>query len=120
MQRKILLIDDEPDIIELIPMLDKNTDRVYEFCLNPETALERISSEEFAIVVCDISMPKLDGVKFAQKVRELNIKTPIIFFTGYLIEDIEEKVRGVENCSIFSKTNIKNLTAFLSEKLAAI
>ncbi len=118
MLKRILLIDDESEIIEMIPMMDLSKERSYELCIHPESALERIVHGEFDIIVCDISMPKLDGISLARKVRSLNLQVPIVFFTGHLLEDVKFKVGDLENCSVFLKTDIKEISKYLSERLA--
>ncbi len=118
MPKRILLIDDEADIIEMIPMMDMSQDRHYEMCLDPESALEKIINGGFDIIICDISMPKLDGISLARQVRGMSLKVPIVFFTGHILEDIKIKVQDVDNCSVFLKTDIKDIAHHISDRLA--
>lgn len=118
MSQKILLVDDEPDIVELIPMLDKNKDREYVVCTDPLAALDKIVQGGFDIVLCDVSMARLDGIKLVRQVREMSVSVPFILFTGCILEDIEPQIKEIEHCSVFSKTDILKLFNFLSERLS--
>src|SRR6266436_6292565 len=65
---KILLVDDEPDIIEVIQ------DRL--------EALKKLSVEKFDGVFLDVKMPEMGGIEALQEIRKRDKKTPIIIITS--------------------------------------
>ena len=70
---KILLVDNEPDIIDIYPHeLRKQGLDVYGFT-DPAVALEefRLSHDEYILVVSDIRMPKMNGFEFIRSIKEL-------------------------------------------------
>ncbi|MFH1753090.1 MAG: response regulator [Candidatus Omnitrophota bacterium] len=85
MDKKILIIDDEPDFTDLIRMA---FDRVggYEVRAlnNPLEAVEAIKEFRPDIVLLDIMMPDMDGSEVAERIREdaAISGTRIIFLTG--------------------------------------
>ena len=93
--KKILLIDDErefhSDIISLFP---KDQFRVIS-AFDGADGLQKCRNEEFDLIISDYRMPKLDGVKFFQQLRDnQEIKkvelTPVIFVSA-LVEEMKTK-----------------------------
>lgn len=79
----ILVLDDEPIVGErLKPALEKEGHHV-EIFVDPNEALERISEKTFDIVVTDIRMDEMDGIKVLEKVSAVSSRTKVIMITGY-------------------------------------
>lgn len=83
MNTKILLVDDEPLILELIAdLIQDEVDEVFT-AENGKVALEIIiKTPDIDCVVCDLRMPVMDGVQTIKSVRDLNIDVPFIFYSG--------------------------------------
>lgn len=79
---KVLLIDDEPYIIEFLG--DELNERGVPFiqASDGKTALELIESERPSVIVSDYKMPGLDGLKLLQFMRNLGTPAPVIWITG--------------------------------------
>ncbi len=93
-QELILLVDDEPSIVQLARMyLERDSFRV-ESAGDGETALEAIRNKKPALVVLDIMLPRVDGFEVCRKVRSENNTVPIIMLTAR-DEDID-KILGLE------------------------
>jgi DNA-binding NtrC family response regulator len=76
----ILIVDDEPDIVEaLINYLD---DYEVDFAYDAESALKKVSSGKFKIVLTDIVMPGLDGVELLRGIKNINPGIQVIMMTG--------------------------------------
>lgn len=61
-----------------------------EWCGQGIEALERIKQVEFDLVVSDLSMPRMGGVRLAETIRMQGGVMPIIFMTGYAGSDESE------------------------------
>ena len=73
MEKKILIVDDEPHIRMLIEQtLEDLEDEGVEFFTadNGETALELIKSEKPDLVFLDVMMPKMNGMDVCRKVKQ--------------------------------------------------
>lgn len=82
-QYLILILDDEPIVGErLKPALEKAGHQVEVF-VNPNLALKRIEEQEFDIVVTDIRMSEVDGIKILERVTAKSRRTKVIMITGY-------------------------------------
>ena len=94
MNELILLVDDEPSIIELARMyLDREGFRTHAV-RDGQSALEAVSRDRPALVVLDVMLPKLDGFEVCRRLRAANDPTAILMLTAR-DEDID-KILGLE------------------------
>lgn len=90
----ILLVDDEPSIIQLARMyFERDGFRVQEIS-DGESALAAVVQQHPALIVLDVMLPKLDGFEVCKKLRASGDQTPIIMLTAR-DEDID-KILGLE------------------------
>ncbi|HZW64313.1 MAG TPA: sigma-54 dependent transcriptional regulator [Hanamia sp.] len=59
-----------------------------------EEGLSKFKSKSYDLVLCDIKMPKLDGIEFLEKAKEINSEVPIIIISGH--GNIETAVEAVK------------------------
>jgi two-component system, OmpR family, alkaline phosphatase synthesis response regulator PhoP len=90
----ILLVDDEPSIIQLARMYFERDGFHVEGASDGEAALEMIARQHPALIVLDVMLPKLDGFEVCRKLRVGGDQTPIIMLTAR-DEDID-KILGLE------------------------
>lgn len=78
---RILIVDDEKDIAELIS--DILQDEGYETVIsnNGTSAIEKIKQEDFDLILLDVMMPDISGTEVCAKVRDI-ANCPIIFVTA--------------------------------------
>jgi DNA-binding response OmpR family regulator len=80
--KKILIVDDEEDLCEILQYNLDNAGYQTEIAHSAEEALER-SLGSFDLILLDVMMGRISGFKLADKLRkEDNITTPIIFLTA--------------------------------------
>ncbi len=80
-QPRILLVDDEPDLLaELKPLVERAGFRVLTV-RDGEEALHRIAEERPDLVVLDVLMPRLDGREVLRRLRQIGDWTPVILLT---------------------------------------
>lgn len=76
----ILIVDDEPDIVEaLVNYLD---DYNVDFAYDADSALKKVASGKFKIVLADIVMPGLDGIELLRRIKDMNPGIQVIIMTG--------------------------------------
>ena len=79
---KILLVDDEPDIVEVI----QDRLEAYGFTVvtagNGVEALKKLSVEKFDGVFLDVKMPEMDGIEALVEIRKRGLQIPIIIITS--------------------------------------
>ena len=90
----ILIIDDEKAIRKTLgEILSYEGYKITE-AVDGEDGLEKYSNNSYDIVLCDIKMPKLDGIEFLEKAKTINADTPIIMISGH--GNIETAVEAVK------------------------
>ena len=80
---KILILDDEPIVLKrLKPALEKSGYEIEVFSRSLE-ASDRIMEQDFDIVITDLKMEGLDGMKFLTRVKDRSPATEVIVITGF-------------------------------------
>lgn len=77
----ILLVDDDPNISEILEFNLKSEGFEVKSVASAEDAL-KLPLGEFQLILLDIMMGGMSGLKMAEKLRERDIQTPIIFLTA--------------------------------------
>ena len=81
MSDKILIVDDEAEIADLIETYLKNEDYSVFFFFSAKEALECIQTTVFDLAVLDVMMPEIDGLTLCKRIRD-NYTYPIIMLTA--------------------------------------
>ena len=83
--KKILIIEDEEPIRRVLVRILSEESEDYQILEEEDgkLGLNRLLKEEFDLVLCDIKMPKMDGIEVLQKAREKEILVPFILLTGH-------------------------------------
>lgn len=90
----ILIIDDERAIRNVLKDILGNEGYKVDEAADGEEGLKKFLATTFDVVLCDIKMPKLDGIEFLQKATEANPDVPIIMISGH--GNIETAVDAVK------------------------
>ncbi|MGD9350992.1 MAG: response regulator, partial [Desulfobacterales bacterium] len=92
---KLLLIDDEPDILRVLSMSLKADGYDVVTAGNGTEGITAFEKEGPDIVITDIKMPGMDGIEVLRKVKELNADTEVIIITGH--GDIENAIEALKH-----------------------
>ncbi|HEU0055106.1 MAG TPA: response regulator, partial [Longimicrobium sp.] len=83
MNPTVFIIDDDPDQVALVTaQLERSRRFVTKGFTRVDEALEEIRADPPDAVVCDLVMPRVDGIEFTRRVREGNRVLPIIIATA--------------------------------------
>ena len=82
---KILIIEDEEPIRRVLVRILNEEDSNFKIheASDGKKGLDSISKENFDLVLCDIKMPKIDGIELLQRTRKKNSSLPFIMLTGH-------------------------------------
>jgi len=90
----ILIIDDEKAIRKTLTEILSFEGYKIEEAADGEEGLMKFKEKNYDLVLCDIKMPKLDGIEFLQKAGEINADVPVIMISGH--GNIETAVEAVK------------------------
>ncbi|WP_053955357.1 response regulator transcription factor [Inediibacterium massiliense] len=78
---KILVVDDEPKMRQVIKIYLEKDGYLVQEAIDGKEALEKIETHEFSLILLDVMMPKVDGWTVCRKIREES-SVPIIMLTA--------------------------------------
>ncbi|WP_077620880.1 response regulator transcription factor [Bacillus sinesaloumensis] len=92
MTRTILIVDDQPEIVELLSLyLEKENYRILE-AFDGHEALEIINKEKLDLMLVDLMMPNINGYQLIKRVRQ-ELEIPIIIISAK--NDDNDKILGL-------------------------
>lgn len=103
MKYKILIVEDEPEIVALISK--RLEPKIYDIsiALDGKIALNFIQTEKFDLVLLDIMLPFVDGLILCKKLREKNKKSIIIIVSVLDLDESKEKAYSLGADDYISK-----------------
>ncbi len=90
----ILIIDDEQAIRKTLTEILRYEGYKIDEAADGEEGLRKFSDTAYDLVLCDVKMPKMDGIEFLEKSRAINSDVPIIVISGH--GNIETAVEAVK------------------------
>ena len=93
MNQKILIVDDEPGMVEMIKSYFSRQYTVFTACSGKE-ALQILSNTKLPdLILLDINMPEMDGLTVCQRIRKF-VSCPILFLTARI--ETADKIAGFQ------------------------
>ncbi|WP_282123962.1 sigma-54-dependent transcriptional regulator [Algibacter mikhailovii] len=82
---KILVIEDEAAIRRVLVKILSEENEAYKVQEAEDglVGIEKIKKDDFDLVLCDIKMPKMDGVEVLEAVKKIKPETPIVMISGH-------------------------------------
>lgn len=82
MNKRILVVEDDQDINQLIAMNLKDMNHDVDTCDHGRRGFEMAKSGQYDLMVLDLMLPEMDGLEICRSLRALNIYTPILMLTA--------------------------------------
>lgn len=88
---KLLIIDDDSDIVQVLKIGLLQNGFLVEAFTNPQEALQSFKSDagSYCLVLSDIRMPGISGIQLSKKVKEVNPNVKVVLMTAFEIRDNE-------------------------------
>ena len=82
---KILIIEDEEPIRRVLARIltEENESYQVEVAEDGVIGLDKIKSNEYDLILCDIKMPRMDGVELLEAVKKIDSEIPIVMISGH-------------------------------------
>ena len=84
---RVLIVDDDSGLRQSLALLLQESGYEVVGEGDPEQALQRAGTEAFELILCDVRMPKMDGVSFLQRYRADGGSALLIMMSAYGTED---------------------------------
>lgn len=81
-QSKILLVEDNTDLVDLIQLHLEDMNCTVDVALNGTTGLEKGLSKPYHLIILDLTLPQMDGLEICRALRNQGTKTPIMMLTA--------------------------------------
>lgn len=115
----LLIVDDEPLILKNLKFtLEDYASEIYT-AGNGLEALEVLKVETIHCVICDINMPKMNGVELIKRLRADGNEVPMIFYTGHGNRELMLEVVKYGAFDFLDKPNMEGLEDVISRGLKA-
>ncbi len=108
MNKTILIVDDEPDLVELVGEMLARAGCVILKAGSGEEALRVLAENKPDLIIADITMPDMGGLELAQKIRAdaRLAKTPMLLLSGMINEDHEAS--GLQEGDFYMSKPVSN------------
>jgi DNA-binding response OmpR family regulator len=92
---KILLIEDDEPIRKVVKKgLEEDPIYTVDTAADGETGFEMALEDDYVVIILDLMLPRMDGLKVCEELRVRRIRTPILMLTAR--DSIRDRVRGLE------------------------
>jgi len=119
---RILIVDDEPDLLETLVEVVRNLGYEVERASDGEEAIERFKAWRPDVIIIDRNMPKMDGISCARRILEVDPQMRIIIASGYAestAPEIDEAIRRAVRDYITKPFRTAELSQALARALKA-
>lgn len=98
MDTKILIIDDEKDMIEVLSFRLQSCGYQVISATDGESGLKKVKSEQPNLIILDLMMPNMDGYEVARRLKAdaLSSSIPVIVLTAAVTPDLNSQVSKIQ------------------------
>ena len=117
-KRKILIVDDEPDFLEVMRTRLEANDYEVTTAANGEEALNYVKNNKPDAVLLDILMPGIDGLEVLRRIRKMDDNLPVYIITAFSTDDRFKAANKLGASGFIVKTDdlakeVNNITSAL-------
>jgi CheY-like chemotaxis protein len=105
MLKKILIAEDEKALSNALDIQLKNAGFATQVVPDGQAALEAIKSNEYALILLDLIMPKIDGFKVIERIKSLGREIKIIVLSNLSQQEDIARVKALGLCEFYIKSN---------------
>jgi len=122
---KVLLVDDEVAVLEVISKRIKSWGYDLVTALSGKQAIDLLKSEASDVIILDYIMAGMDGIATLTEIRKINKEIPVIMFTAYPDDRSMKSAQELNVSAYIPKSsmltdpvsNLKTTLAFIEQKL---
>jgi CheY-like chemotaxis protein len=96
MARKILIVDDNPNMSVLLSEMLEVFDHESKIAADGFQALEELKAGNFSMVITDMRMPKMTGLELLERIKTSYPKIKVVLISGYSGSQIETQAEALK------------------------
>jgi signal transduction histidine kinase len=100
---RILAIDDDPDVVYIIRAYLEPHGHAVATATSSAQALETAAAQAFDLVLCDIGMPKQNGIDVCRSLRDTGYRGKLVLMTGWDNYELSDEQRAVAFDTVIKK-----------------
>jgi len=81
--RKILIVDDNPQFVDLVRKILKQKEFIVSVAMDGKTAIEKALSEKPELVLLDLKLPDISGEEVLKRLKEIDRDIAVVIVTGF-------------------------------------
>jgi CheY-like chemotaxis protein len=112
-QETILIVDDEPSIVNMMAQMLQRLGYGVEAKVNPNEAIEMLQSgsRQIDLVISDMTMPGMTGIQLFEQVKKIQPDIPVIIYTGHSDQIDPKKAKELGIAALAMKPITKHMIA---------
>jgi DNA-binding response OmpR family regulator len=91
---RILVVEDDVNLAEMLTEALSDQNYVVDVVSDGEMAWDWVQTLEYDLILLDLTLPKLDGIGFCQRLRSHNLSLPVLMLTAR--DTLADKVTGLD------------------------
>ena len=110
MPQKVLLVDDDPELLNVMAERMRLMGIEVSTAATPWKALEEIEKEDYDAIVLDLVMPGINGLDVLKTIKKTKSQIQVILLTGYATPEVAEEAKKIGALDLMEKpANLKYL-----------
>jgi len=115
----ILIVDDDPDVLHVLGRYFNYGDFRAHTAASGIEALRRVAREQYDAVLCDMAMPRMDGLEVLREIKRIDRRLPLVVMTGVgTVENAVDSMREGAFDYVAKPVDLKRLGEVLGRAVA--
>ena len=116
---KILLVDNEPTVVEAMQIGLGMIGYDVETALSGRDALQALETKHFDVILLDLIMPEMNGIEVLQKIKKTGCNSKIFILTAYASDDaLEEAIDEGATGYILKPSSAEQIGAIIANSIS--
>jgi two-component system response regulator PilR (NtrC family) len=108
MQKKILVVDDEASIRNVLEIHLKNAGYVVESAATGADGIKRAVEGDFDLMLCDLKLTDMSGLDVIRSVRDKRPNLPVVVVSGFIDAEVIRQAKETGSIEYLRKPFLKN------------
>ncbi len=120
-KKKVLIIEDEKPLANALKLKLSHAGYDAESASDGEEGLELLKKGDYALVLCDLIMPKVNGFTVLETIKKNQLKMPVVILTNLNQAEDEKRARALGASDFFIKSNtpVADIVAHVQQKIGS-